>query len=147
MRYCAIEYALPSKVVTNTEIIQEIISRSARCLTQKALDLLACRLDELFKRSVTDVRYHRAKNERAIQFGIEAGRKAVSGQPLVKPDFRVVYLSPAGVAVDAHGFAKNDINPSPVRFPAKLGNASPELTIGIADAAVMLFLEFIFWRS
>ncbi|MBW1769973.1 MAG: hypothetical protein JRJ17_02205, partial [Deltaproteobacteria bacterium] len=77
MRYCAIEYALPSKVVTNTEIIQEVISRSARYLTHKALDLLALRLDELFNKSITEVRYHRAKNERAIQFGIEAGRKAL----------------------------------------------------------------------
>ncbi|MBW2174488.1 MAG: hypothetical protein JRF64_07600 [Deltaproteobacteria bacterium] len=77
MRYCAIEYALPSKVVTNTEIIQEVISRSTRYLTQKALDLLALRLDELFNKSITEVRYHRAKNERAIQFGLEAGRKAL----------------------------------------------------------------------
>jgi len=86
MRYCAIEYALPSKVVTNTEIIQEIISRSARYLTQKALDLLACRLDELFNRSVTDVRYHRAKNERAIQFGIEAGKKALEAADMSPND-------------------------------------------------------------
>jgi 3-oxoacyl-[acyl-carrier-protein] synthase III len=77
MRYCAIEYAIPSKLVTNAEIIQEIIARSKRYLTQKALDLLAFRLDELFKKSVTSVRYHRAKSERSIQFGIEAGRKAL----------------------------------------------------------------------
>jgi len=76
MRYCAVEYAIPSKLVTNTEIIQEIVSRSKRYLTEKALNLLALRLDELFKKSVTSVRYHRAKNERAIQFGIEAGKKA-----------------------------------------------------------------------
>ena len=48
MRYCAIEYAIPSKLVTNAEIIQEIIARSKRYLTQKALDLLALRLDEFF---------------------------------------------------------------------------------------------------
>jgi 3-oxoacyl-[acyl-carrier-protein] synthase III len=77
MRYCAIEYAIPSKLVTNAEIIQEIIARSKRYLTQKALDLLAFRLDELFKKSVTSVRYHRAKSERSIQFGIEAGKKAL----------------------------------------------------------------------
>jgi 3-oxoacyl-[acyl-carrier-protein] synthase III len=85
MRYCAIEYAIPSKLVTNTEIIQEIISRSKRYLTQKALDLLALRLDELFKKSITNVRYHRAKNERAIQFGIEAGKKALESAN-VSPD-------------------------------------------------------------
>ncbi len=78
MRYCAIEYAIPSKLVTNAEIIQEIIARSKRYLTQKALDLLAFRLNELFKKSVTSVRYHRAKSERSIQFGIEAGKKALA---------------------------------------------------------------------
>ncbi len=86
MRYCAIEYALPSKMVTNTEIIQEIISRSARYLTHKALDLLASKLDELFQRSVTEVRYHRAKNERAIQFGIEAGKKALESANMSPDD-------------------------------------------------------------
>ena len=85
MRFCAVEYAIPSKLVTNTEIIQEVISKSARFLTQKALDLLALRLHELFKKSVTEVRFHRAKNERAIQFGIEAGKKALKSANM-KPD-------------------------------------------------------------
>jgi 3-oxoacyl-[acyl-carrier-protein] synthase III len=103
MRYCAIEYAVPSKLVTNTEIIQEIISRSARYLTQKALDLLAFRLDELFQKSVTEVRYHRAKNERAIQFGIEAGKKALESADMSPNDIDLLiyvgvgrgYIEPA----------------------------------------------------
>ena len=48
MRYRAIEHAVPSKCVTNGEIIQEIITKSRHYLTQKALDLLAATLDELF---------------------------------------------------------------------------------------------------
>ena len=103
MRYCAIEYAIPSKVVTNGEIIQEIVSRSKRYLTQKALDLLAFRLDELFKKSVTSVRYHRAKNERAIQFGIQAGKKALESANLSPKDIDLLiyvgvgrgYIEPA----------------------------------------------------
>jgi hypothetical protein len=66
---------------------------------------------------------------------------------LIKPDFSVEYLSFAGVAIDTPGFAKNDINPSPIGFPARLGDSSPEMMIGIIDATIMLFLEFIFWRS
>jgi hypothetical protein len=66
---------------------------------------------------------------------------------LIKPDFSVIYLSFTGVAIDTPGFAKNDKNPSPIGFPAILGNSSPELMIGILDATIMLFLEFIFWRS
>jgi len=103
MRYCAIEYAVPSKLVTNAEIIQEIISRSKHYLTQKALDLLALRLDELFKKSVTSVRYHRAKNERAIQFGVEAGNKALESAEMSPKDIDLLiyvgvgrgYIEPA----------------------------------------------------
>ncbi len=103
MRYCAVEYAIPSKLVTNTEIIQEIVSRSKRYLTEKALDLLALRLDELFKKSVTSVRYHRAKNERAIQFGIEAGKKALKSSGMSPNDIDLLiyvgvgrgYIEPA----------------------------------------------------
>jgi 3-oxoacyl-[acyl-carrier-protein] synthase III len=103
MRYCAIQYAIPSKLVTNTEIIQEIVSRSKRYLTQKALDLLALRLDELFKKSVTSVRYHRAKNERAIQFGVEAGKKALESANISPKDIDLLiyvgvgrgYIEPA----------------------------------------------------
>ena len=103
MRFCAVEYAVPTMLVTNTEIIQEIISRSTRYLTQKALDLLALRLDELFKKSVTEVRYHRAKNERAIQFGIEAGKKALESAKMTPKDIDLLiyvgvgrgYIEPA----------------------------------------------------
>ena len=103
MRYCAVEYAIPSKLVTNTEIIQEIVSRSKRFLTEKALSLLELRLDELFKKSVTSVRYHRAKNERAIQFGIEAGKKALKSAGMSPNDIDLLiyvgvgrgYIEPA----------------------------------------------------
>jgi len=103
MRYCAVEYAIPSKLVTNTEIIQEIVSRSKRYLTEKALNLLELRLDELFKKSVTSVRYHRAKNERAIQFGIEAGKKALKSSGMSPNDIDLLiyvgvgrgYIEPA----------------------------------------------------
>ena len=103
MRYCAIEYAIPSKVVTNTEIVQEIISRSKRYLTEKALGLLESNLNELFQKSVTSVRFHRAKNEKAIQFGIEAGRKALESASISPDDIDLLiyvgvgrgYIEPA----------------------------------------------------
>lgn len=103
MRYCAIEYAIPSKLVTNTDIIQEIISRSKRYLTEKALNLLEFKLDELFQKSVTAVRYHRAKNEKAIQFGIEAGKNALKSANISPKDIDLLiyvgvgrgYIEPA----------------------------------------------------
>jgi len=103
MKYRAIEYAIPSRVVTNAELIQEIISRSKRHLTEKALDLLGARMDELFKKSITSVRYHRAKNEHAIQFGIEAGKKALEAANISPGDIDLLiyvgigrgYIEPA----------------------------------------------------
>lgn len=103
MRYCAIEYAIPSKLVTNTEIIQEIISKSKRYLTEKALNLLESKMEELFKKAVTSVRYHRAKNERAIQFGIEAGMNALKSANMSPKDIDLLiyvgvgrgYIEPA----------------------------------------------------
>jgi 3-oxoacyl-[acyl-carrier-protein] synthase III len=60
-------------------------------------------LDELFNKSVTSVRYHRAKNERAIQFGIEAGRKALESADMSPKDIDLLiyvgvgrgYIEPA----------------------------------------------------
>ncbi len=103
MKYRAIEYAIPSRVVTNAELIQEIISRSKRHLTEKALDLLGARMDELFEKSITSVRYHRAKNEHAIQFGIEAGKKALEAANISPGDIDLLiyvgigrgYIEPA----------------------------------------------------
>jgi len=103
MRYCAVEYAIPSKEVTNTEIIQEIVARSKNYLTEKALNLLEFKLDELFKKSVTSVRYHRAKNEKAIQFGIDAGKRALESAGMSSKDIDLLiyvgvgrgYIEPA----------------------------------------------------
>lgn len=103
MRYCAIEYAIPSKLVTNTEIIQEIVFRSKRYLTEKALNLLESKMEELFEKAVTSVRYHRAKNERAIQFGIEAGMNALKSANMSPKDIDLLiyvgvgrgYIEPA----------------------------------------------------
>ena len=103
MRYCAVEYAIPSKRVTNTEIIQQIAARSKDYLTAKALNLLEFKLDELFKKSVTSIRYHRAKNEKAIQFGIDAGKKALESAGMSSKDIDLLiyvgvgrgYIEPA----------------------------------------------------
>lgn len=103
MKYCAVEYAIPSKRVTNTEIIQEIVARSKDYLTEKALNLLELKLDELFNKSVTSVRYHRAKNEKAIQFGIDAGKKALESAGMSSKDIDLLiyvgvgrgYIEPA----------------------------------------------------
>jgi 3-oxoacyl-[acyl-carrier-protein] synthase III len=125
MRYCAIEYAIPSKLVTNGEIIQEIIARSKRYLTQKALNLLALRLDELFKKSVTSVRYHRAKSERSIQFGIEAGKKALESANMAPRDIDLlIYV----------GVGRGYIEPATANVFQKILNLNKATCFDILDA-------------
>lgn len=125
MRYCAIEHAIPSKRVTNGEIIQEIIARSKRFLTQKALDLLAAMLDELFKKSVTSVRYHRAKDERAIQFGIEAGKKALKSANMSPDDIDLlIYV----------GVGRGYIEPATANVFQKVLNLKKATCFDILDA-------------
>jgi len=77
MKFCAVEHALPSKLVTNEDIIREILLKSKNYLTGKALDLLEKTFEDLFEKSVTSIRYHRGENEKALQFGIDAGKKAL----------------------------------------------------------------------
>jgi len=103
MKYRAIEYAIPSKVVTNDEIIEAVISESKRHMTQKTLDLLSFKIEELFKKSATSVRYHRDKNERSSQFGVEAGKKALESANMSPNDIDLLiyvgvgrgYIEPA----------------------------------------------------
>ena len=77
MRFCAIEHALPSKKVTNAEVIEKILSKSKQFLSETVLDQLKKTFEELFAKSISSIRYHRANGEKAMQFGIEAGQKAL----------------------------------------------------------------------
>jgi len=86
MKFCAIEYSLPSKKVTNTDIIDQITSKSKIHLSPKNLKKLQNTMEGMFEKSVTSVRYHRADNERSIQFGIEAGRKALKAAHMSPKD-------------------------------------------------------------
>ncbi|MBW1741377.1 MAG: hypothetical protein JRJ42_09645 [Deltaproteobacteria bacterium] len=77
MKFCALEHALPSKKVTNAEIIDQITSQSKAHLSPRHLRMLQNKMEEMFEKSITSVRYHRADDEHSIQFGIEAGKKAL----------------------------------------------------------------------
>lgn len=78
MRFCAIEHALPTKLVTNDELIEEILDRSKGNLNAAELNSLEKNLTRLFKSSWTATRYHRAEDEDACQLIVEAGTKALA---------------------------------------------------------------------
>ncbi|MFQ5739304.1 MAG: 3-oxoacyl-ACP synthase III family protein [Acidobacteriota bacterium] len=77
MKILNISYALPSKRVTNQTLIDEIIDRSRKHLPLSELRGLERKIRRFLKMSGTVIRYHRSKGERALDFALEAGRRAL----------------------------------------------------------------------
>jgi 3-oxoacyl-[acyl-carrier-protein] synthase III len=77
MKILNISYALPSKVVTNQDIIETALEKSRRHLSSSDLSALENRIKAYFKMSGSSIRYHREKNERAFNFAVKAGREAL----------------------------------------------------------------------
>jgi 3-oxoacyl-[acyl-carrier-protein] synthase III len=77
MKIKSIGYALPSKKVTNEDILRDVELDSSRHMSQGDLKKLTSIIKGLFKKSGSNVRYHRAEGETALRFGIRAGKEAL----------------------------------------------------------------------
>lgn len=77
MKIKSIGYALPSKKVTNEDILRDVELKSSMHMSNSALKKLRSTIEDLFKKSGSDVRYHRAEGETALRFGIKAGQDAL----------------------------------------------------------------------
>ena len=71
MKFCAVEHVLPTKRVTNEDMLEEIIDKSKDNLSSAELDSLVKNCNRLFKASWTSTRYHRAEGEDACQLIVE----------------------------------------------------------------------------
>jgi 3-oxoacyl-[acyl-carrier-protein] synthase III len=78
MKILNISYALPSKVVTNQDIIENALTKSRKHLSAGDLSTLEQRIRKYFKMSGSSIRYHRQKNERAFDFAVKAGKQALA---------------------------------------------------------------------
>ncbi len=78
MKILNISYALPSKVVTNQDIIESALAKSRQHLSPSELSTLEHRIRKYFKMSGSSIRYHRQKNERSFDFAVKAGREALA---------------------------------------------------------------------
>jgi len=96
MKILNISYALPSQEVSNDELIEEIIEKNRKHLPLEELQRIADRMRQFFKMSGTVTRYHRGIGERALDFGVKAGKAALK-KAGVKPE-EVDLLIYAGVA-------------------------------------------------
>ena len=84
MRILDFAYALPGKRVTNQDVIDEIILRSRKHLSQKDLEILESKIRKFFRLSGTKIRYHRKNSEKAFEFAVTAGREVLR-KAVVKP--------------------------------------------------------------
>ena len=77
MKFNAIQYVLPSRVVTNEEVVQQVREDSHAHLSADDLRRVLRGLRLAFRRMGTQTRYRRAEGERAFELCSEAGRKAL----------------------------------------------------------------------
>ncbi len=78
MQYRAIEYVLPSRRISNEEILQRIHDDSQSDLTQAELKRVLRLLRFAFRAMGTTVRFARTDTERPFQLCTDAGRRALS---------------------------------------------------------------------
>jgi len=82
MRISSIAHALPSRRVTNQELIGALIERSRLYFAPQDLRLLENGLRRSFRLAGTEIRYHRANGEKAVDLGLRAGRDALHAASL-----------------------------------------------------------------
>ena len=96
MKFCALEYALPSIKVTNDDLIDRITSASKAHLSSRDLKNLQESMAEMFGKSISSIRYHRADDEHSIQFGIKAGKKALKAANMSPKDIDLLRYAGIG---------------------------------------------------
>ncbi|HPZ10304.1 MAG TPA: 3-oxoacyl-[acyl-carrier-protein] synthase III C-terminal domain-containing protein [Candidatus Eremiobacteraeota bacterium] len=90
MKILSVGYALPSKKVTNEDILREVDKNSGKYLSEKDLAKLKFKIADLFKKAGTDVRYHRAEGENSLDFAIKAGNDALKKANLSPKDIDIL---------------------------------------------------------
>lgn len=82
MRFLAVAHGLPSRVVTNDQVICRVREQSAAHLSAAELDRVEELLRGCFRSAGTCVRYHRAEGETAAAIASAAGRRALEAADL-----------------------------------------------------------------
>jgi 3-oxoacyl-[acyl-carrier-protein] synthase III len=96
MKFLSITHALPSAQITNQALLEEIISRSRKHLSLKELKALEEKVLRFFRMSGTETRYHRNIGERALDFAIQAGKKALAKAGLSPEDVDLLIYAGVG---------------------------------------------------
>ncbi|MFE0188077.1 3-oxoacyl-[acyl-carrier-protein] synthase III C-terminal domain-containing protein [Streptomyces sp. NPDC058989] len=96
MRFLAIEHALPSREVTNDDVIADVLRANARHLSRDELDTVEHLMRACFESAGTRVRFHRADGETATGLAVEAGERALAAARLNPCDVDLVLYAGIG---------------------------------------------------
>ncbi|MEV0319909.1 3-oxoacyl-ACP synthase III family protein [Streptomyces sp. NPDC050658] len=99
MKFLAIEHELPSRQVTNDEVVERVLRASSRHLTSSELDLVAELMRNCFESAGTKVRHCRAEGETASGLTRRAGERAISAAGLLPEDIDLVLYAGIGRGV------------------------------------------------
>ncbi|MEE8348247.1 MAG: 3-oxoacyl-[acyl-carrier-protein] synthase III C-terminal domain-containing protein [Acidobacteriota bacterium] len=96
MKILNISYALPSKEVSNEHLIARLIEENKARLSPKELQTLVEKMKRFFKMSGTKIRYHRERGERALDFALQAGNKALEKAGVNREDVDLLIYAGVG---------------------------------------------------
>lgn len=113
MRILSIQHALPSRRVSNDELIERALAHPDNQAPPEERAALGLALERYLDHSGAISRYHRATGERALDFGVAAGEGALASANLTKDDIDLlIYV----------GVARGFIEPATANvFQAALG--------------------------
>jgi 3-oxoacyl-[acyl-carrier-protein] synthase III len=86
MRFLSIEHVLPSRRVTNQEVVERVRAESAQYLSARDLDTLEQLIHGCLESAGTQVRYYRDEQETAVDLAVRAGQQALAGSGLAPQD-------------------------------------------------------------
>ena len=96
MKILNISYALPSLKVSNEELIARLVEKNKNRLSSKELQTLVEKMKRFFKLSGTRIRYHRKMGERALDFALQAGNKALKKAGVKREDVDLLIYAGVG---------------------------------------------------
>jgi 3-oxoacyl-[acyl-carrier-protein] synthase III len=96
MKILHVAHALPSKRVTNQDLIGEMLLRNRARFSDNELEELQQRMQLSFRISGTEVRYHRAEGEKAFTVGMRAGRLALERSGVSPADVDLLIYAGVG---------------------------------------------------
>ena len=96
MKILNISYSIPSLRVSNQDLLQEVLDRSQKHLSFSELKKLEKKIKTFFRMSGTDTRYHRNVGERAWDFALSAGEKALDAAGVDAKDIDLLIYAGVG---------------------------------------------------